>query len=135
MYYSPVASPIFKSKERQKSCEHLARADLVKIEKTRSPGDHVMLSAANCQGLFLLAVKALEEGYTIPRAIIPKAWLDTHPRVYLLFSSTDFNPEFIKTIQPELLRCTSLLITRTFEREGFEVIQGGPTRFERADVI
>jgi hypothetical protein len=135
VYYLPVASPIFKTKEGPKSPLTLAKADLMKIEKARSPGDHVMLSAANCQGLFLLAINALEEGYDIPKTIIPKAWLSTHPRIYLIFTSTDFNPEFIKTIQPELLGCTSLLITRTFEREGFEVIQGGPTRFERADVI
>ncbi len=140
-----MVSPLFDSKNRPKEAVKVAEGDFGRLEKARRESGVVVISHETCPGLFLLARERLMQaaGNETPVSLdpfpSPRSWNNNVTKIHLLIpapGSINFeNGSQIITVPGEAILDIIGTIRDTLIRQGFEVVLGAPTRFERADVI
>jgi hypothetical protein len=141
-----VASPLFDPKNRPKPANTLAETELLRLEKIRQQSGNVVISVDTCPGLFLLAFNLLLTqnngnggtfvSYKFP---IPKYWKRHVSKIHLLIPAKGTlelkNGSQIERVPSAKVSEILGRIQYGFEQDGFQIVLGAPSRFERADVI
>jgi hypothetical protein len=135
-----VASPLFNSKSRPKTAYHLAEVDFGRLDKSLKEIGTIVISYETCPGLFLLANEYVQgRSITYAPFPIPRYWLRHVDRIHLLIPGHGpinlKNGSQVTAIPADNVPDVLGAIQYVLEQEGFQVVIGAPTRFERPDVI
>lgn len=117
----------------------MAEVDFGRLDKSRKETGNVIVACDTCPGLFLLAYEVVQRATSPLVLSSPKYWKRHISKIHLLIPAQGpiniKNGSQVVVIPANLVPQVLGNIQYAFEQEGFQVILGAPTRFERADVI
>jgi hypothetical protein len=141
-----VASPLFDPRNRPKPANALAETELLRLEKARQQSGNVIISVDTCPGLFLLTFNLIltqnqsgSSTFVKYRFPVPRYWKRHVSKIHLLLPAKGplelKNGSQIEKIPAAKVSEILGRIQYGLEQDGFQVVLGAPSRFERADVI